>query len=279
MKITTLEHVTIEEILSVFNEAFSDYVIPFKMTIEQLNSKIKSENIQLQYSLGTYVNDKLVGFILHATEDRGDSIQLYNAGTGVIPSQRGQKITQKMYQFGIPVYKEREVSSIILEVISGNDAAIRSYENMGFRKTRDLNCYSGHINEKTKNDTLQIREIPKSCIEDLKAFADIRPSWQNSFETIKRMGEMALLVGLFDQESLIGYLALNKSNHRIIQVAIEPKERNKGSASTLFQYIRDTYSEKTSIINVDVNSKNLNECLVAIGLSKSIMQHEMLLSF
>ncbi len=40
MEIKSLEGIRIQEILNVFNESFSDYFVPFKLTEEQLTSKM-----------------------------------------------------------------------------------------------------------------------------------------------------------------------------------------------------------------------------------------------
>ena len=40
MEIKTLEGVDIKEIVKVFNGSFSDYFVPFKLTQEQLTSKM-----------------------------------------------------------------------------------------------------------------------------------------------------------------------------------------------------------------------------------------------
>ena len=62
--IHTLEKVNLHEILTVFNESFSDYFVPIKISLEQLQTKITSENIQMEISVGAFINNKLVGFIM-----------------------------------------------------------------------------------------------------------------------------------------------------------------------------------------------------------------------
>ncbi len=61
----TLENISLADITEVFNLAFSDYIVPLKLTEDQLADKIISDNIKLEYSVGAFENKKLVGFILH----------------------------------------------------------------------------------------------------------------------------------------------------------------------------------------------------------------------
>ena len=57
----TLENISLAEITGVFNLAFSDYIVPLKLTEDQLADKIISDNIKLEYSVGAFENKKLVG--------------------------------------------------------------------------------------------------------------------------------------------------------------------------------------------------------------------------
>jgi hypothetical protein len=65
MEVKSLENTEISELATVFNQSFSDYIVPLKITIEQLENKIKSDNIKLKFSVGAFENNRLIGFILH----------------------------------------------------------------------------------------------------------------------------------------------------------------------------------------------------------------------
>ena len=91
----TLENISTDKILEVFNLAFSDYIIPFCLTKEQLEDKIKSESIRLEFSVGAFENNQLIGFILHGFDVVDNMKVIYNGGTGVIPAKRGNKATAK----------------------------------------------------------------------------------------------------------------------------------------------------------------------------------------
>src|SRR6187402_1352190 len=113
MKISHLKNIPISEIVIAFNLSFSDYIVPLQLTEQQFKDKIFAEDIHLEWSFGAFVDDKLVGFILHGFRNN----MLYNAGTGVIPEYRGNKITQKLYAYTLEKAKLENITSIQLEVI------------------------------------------------------------------------------------------------------------------------------------------------------------------
>jgi len=89
MELKTLESINKISILNAFNESFSDYFIPFKLTKEQLISKMTSDKIDLSISVGAFENGKLNAFILHGFDNIKNQKVGYNGGTGVVPDKRG----------------------------------------------------------------------------------------------------------------------------------------------------------------------------------------------
>jgi hypothetical protein len=55
MKIQTLEKIDTSQILQVFNESFADYLVPMKLTEEQLEFKMRSD--KTDKSLSVMVQD------------------------------------------------------------------------------------------------------------------------------------------------------------------------------------------------------------------------------
>ena len=275
MIIKTLENVTNIEVLDVFNDSFSDYSIPFKLTIEQLNSKIESEGIDFSYSVGAFKDEKLVGFILHGIKETDDSLCAYNAGTGVIPSERGQKLTVKMYEFIIPFLKSNNVSEIVLEVLSDNNPAIRSYKKVGFKIIRKLNCFKGEITERSVNPNVTIKLIDNPVLDQLCTIGEIQPTWQNSKETIEESGSDIKVYGAYYNNKLIGYCTLNAINNRLQQIAVAKDNRRRNVGSTLLDHIRTYVSANVSIINVDARFESINLFFEKNGLSNFLQQYEM----
>ena len=84
MEIRTLAGIDNIKILTVFNESFSDYFVPFKLTEEQLESKMIADKVDLELSVGVFENQKLIAFMLQGFDIINNQKVVYNGGTGVI---------------------------------------------------------------------------------------------------------------------------------------------------------------------------------------------------
>ncbi|AZA91081.1 ribosomal-protein-alanine N-acetyltransferase [Chryseobacterium nakagawai] len=274
MEFKTLAHVNVEEILAVFNHSFSDYIVPFYLTKEMLISKIAAEKLNLNISVGAFEDGKLISFILQSEKlEEGQKI-IYNGGTGVVPESRGKGLVRKMYDFIIPVLKERQANVLLLEVIEGNTGAIRAYENLGFTVVRKLLCFKGNINSGIGNSKISIKEMSTFSWENLCSFWDIEPSWQGSVYVLNPMPNTYKALGAYSGENLVGYIIYNPAARRVLQVAVHKNYRKQGIGSRLFTAIAD--GQPIAINNVEDTSKEAEAFLdQKIGLQNWLSQFEM----
>lgn len=263
------------EILDCFNHAFSDYSIPFKLNIQQLETKLSAENIDKEISVGAFREGKLVGFVLHGNRILKGMNIAYNGGTGVVPGERGKALTKKMYGYIFPTLVSQGFEKVILEVISNNFPAIKSYESIGFVPTRNLDCFKGELVSKGVNKKIKIEENTKLDLGLLSNFGEVKPSWQNSNESILNLEEATCQLIAYSGSEQVGYCIVNSSNNRIIQIAVHKKFRNKQIGSTLLSYIEKNMSKVSSIINVDSRSKSTTSFLESNNLKKFLSQIEM----
>ncbi len=277
MEIKTLEGIDELEILDAFNESFSDYFIPFKLSEEQLLHKMKADKTDLSLSVGAFEDERLTGFILHGIDEVGNEKWGYNGGTGVIPERRGFGLTKQMYHFILPILLEKGVDKLILEVISKNTQAIKSYEKSGFITQRELLCYSGKANPLKASQDFEIKKIEDFDWALMESFWDILPTWQNSKSAINEMKVFFSSLGAFKEDQLIGYVVYNPNNQRIQQIAVDKNHRRQGIASGLFSELIKEYGDTFSIINVDKSSLEMPAFLDKLGLNISIEQLEMVL--
>lgn len=275
MTIQTLENTSVDELLEIFNLSFSDYIVPFTITRQQLEDKIKSEGIKLELSVGAFEDNKLIAFVLHAygVVDRIKTV--YNSGTGVIPAKRGNKLTLKLYEYILPVLKTKNIERLHLEVITTNKRAIKSYESVGFKTTRLLKCFKGSVNNKNDIIHFGIRTLQSHNWQKLQSFWDIKPTWQNSAFVINNLPQSTVSIGLYKNEELAGYLVYNPKLKRIHQFAVDKRFREIGIGRQLFSYIAAHYENNFSIINVDENSKETLKFMAGLGMDKFITQQEM----
>jgi ribosomal protein S18 acetylase RimI-like enzyme len=274
MEIKSLQNTEIDQLVTIFNQSFSDYIIPFKITKEQLKDKIISDNIKLEFSVGAFENNQLIGFVLYGFDCINGNKIAYNAATGVIPEKRGNKVTLKLFEHIIPKFKEQNITKIRLEVITENEIALRTYKKIGFEIIRELNCYKGHVKSEIESK-FEIVPLKNYDWELLKSFWDWDPTWQNSISAAKNISNLNISIGIFDSNSLIGYLIYNPNSNRIQQFAVNKEYRNQGAGKQLFQHITGGNEKEFSSINIAADSSNTNHFLSNLGLELYIKQYEM----
>lgn len=274
MEFRTLTNVSVDEILEVFNLSFSDYIVPFHLTKEMLTSKIAAEKLDMDISVGGFEDGKLVSFILQSEKIEDGQKIIYNGGTGVVPESRGKGLVRKMYDFIIPVLKERNADILLLEVIEGNAAAIRAYENLGFTIVRKLLCFKGNISSGKENKEITIKEMDEFPWDSLRSFWDIEPSWQGCVYVLDPMPESYTTIGAYADEKLVGYIIYNPLARKIHQIAVDKNYRKQGIGSILFNTIAD--GKPIAINNVDDISVETRRFLdQKIGLENWLSQFEM----
>ncbi|KAA2224713.1 GNAT family N-acetyltransferase [Chryseobacterium sediminis] len=277
MEFNTLANTSIDELLSVFNHSFSDYVVPFHLTKEVLISKIAAEKLDMNISVGAFEEGRLVSFILQSEKvENGEKI-IYNGGTGVIPESRGKGLVRKMYDFIIPVLKERNANTLLLEVIEGNQPAIRAYENLGFNIVRRLLCFKGNIKPGKENDGISVQELKDFEWEKLCSFWDIEPSWQGSVFVLEPMPENYVTLGAYLEEKLVGYIVYGPTSKKIYQFAVDKSFRNLGIGTMLFNAISGKNGgQAIALNNVDDSSESTSKFLSErAGLNNWLSQFEM----
>lgn len=274
MKIRSLKGIDTKDIAEVFNTSFADYFIPFKLTEEQIISKMWADKIDLRLSVGAFKNGKLVAFILHGFDTIGSEKVVYNAGTGVVPQERGQGLSQQMYRFILPILVQKGIHKVVLEVITKNVPAIKSYEKSGFKLSRKLYCYKGEVSSVKAHETVTVKVLEHYAWEQLEAFWDTQPTWQNSKNVLERITGNAVL-GAYAKNQIVGYISFNPTHHRIQQLAVQKEFRNKGIASRLVWELKEHYGKAMTVINVDEKDEAMNAFLLSIGLNNHLAQYEM----
>lgn len=275
MEIKSLKGIDHKAILTVFNESFSDYFVPLKLTEEQLTSKMMVDKTDLELSVGVFENDKLIAFMLHGLDHLNHQTIVYNGGTGVIPKKRGSGITKQMYLFNLPILEKKGVDKIILEVISKNAQAIKSYKSSGFRTIRELACYKGIFIPAKTNEAIDLKELQSYPWEEMESFWDIQPTWQNSKNAVDQLKTGNYSLGAYFQNQLVAYVIYNPKSQRIQQIAVHQDFRKKGIASSLLAGLAKKYGNTFSVINVDKKAKNITGFFDSLGFENFLDQLEM----
>ena len=273
MQFKTLADISVKDVANAFNKAFEDYAIKMHRTEEQMAQKIRAEHIDLSMSVGAFEGDQLVGFILFGLDIVNGERTMWDGGTGVHPDYRGQRLTQKMFEYILPRIKKANVKRILLEVLESNHSAYRIYENLGFKKTRMLHAYDGTIT-KLQQPKYDVTILNSFDIDALLNFSDWQPAWQQMNNRVLGWGDDITTIGVKDDDEIIAYTHYNPTTKRVFQFGVHKAYRRKGLGTALLSYICNHISP-ISIVNVDEHSTDAIAFLKTLGIAHFLDQYEM----
>lgn len=275
MTVKTLADIDIPQIAAAINQSFSDYIVPFQLNAEQLQYKIIQEDVNLDLSVGVFDGDALVGLMLHGLRKNNDNLVAYNAATGVIPTYRGKGLVGKMYDFLVPKIQELQVQKMVLEVIEGNEPAIKAYEKMGYSISRKLVCFSGTANVDDAPKEISVKEAVEFQWNKWLSFWDIQPSWQNAVQSLENSKAICKVLEAFLDGEPVGYLIYNANSKKVNQFAVSPSYRQKGIATALFSHLQQILDSEMYVYNIDGASAACISFLKTLGLKEKVNQFEM----
>jgi ribosomal protein S18 acetylase RimI-like enzyme len=162
-----------------------------------------------------------------------------------------------------------------LEVITGNQPAIKTYQDIGFQITRELDCYKGAVYTGEIANDYQIQALENYDWELMQSYWDWSPSWQNSMTAMKNLAHSNASFGIYADQHLLGYLIYNPLSKRVQQFAVHKSHRGKGVGRHLFHHIAQKFGKDISIINVEHGAAETGRFLKSIGLEIYVKQYEM----
>jgi ribosomal protein S18 acetylase RimI-like enzyme len=281
VSIKQLSDISFEVIYEAFVNAFSDYVEPFNLTFQQLKYMIERRGCNLSLSFGAFNGDELVGFTLNGIGDWNGDLTAYDTGTGIIKEFRKKGIATRMFNESLPVLREHNISQYLLEVIRTNTSAFDLYEKAGFKVSREFDYYCStkdklQIKANMLKKEFSIKEIVNPNWDLLKTFWDFAPSWQNSIDSINRKSDYFNLMGIFENDTIVGYGIIEKTTGDIPQLGIANKYRKKGLATALVRHLIDfSEGDEIKIINTDATYGPFKKFAESINLQPGFGQYEM----
>ena len=194
-----LGNISFEELHNTFVDAFSDYAVDVSyMTPDVMQKRAIKNGYDTESSVGVFNENKLVGFTLVGLDQHYETSSAFDIMTGLVKDFRGKGLASEMFEFIKPVLKEKKVEQFYLEVLQENKAAIRAYQKTGFKILRSLDCFTLDISKFEVTTPLRIpllfKEMDKSKVEYFDTFSDWIPSWENSFNAIKRIPDEVLVL-------------------------------------------------------------------------------------
>lgn len=248
-----------------------------------LYNRAVKNGVDFGLSVGTFDGDKMVAVTIIGLDEWKGAPAAFDIGTGVVPGHRGKGVAGKMFDFAAGRLRERGVCRFVLEVIQENKPAIKAYEAAGFRATREFDCFQWRLDEGAAvafgpASTLEIRTVSRDRLSEFETHLDWRPSWENSFASIRRIPDEVLAYAAFDGEACSGLLVYYPPINWITTLVVKRGRRRSGVATALldhFAALRPGGDAPVRVVNVDHKDTAMLSLLEKTGFEPLVRQFEM----
>ena len=265
MKIKNLASIPVEEVIDCFLAAFKNYFVTLPTDVNYWKSRFFTARVDWELSFGMYDGQKLVGFIINCIDLHHNKLTGYNTGTGVLPQYRGNAIVDQLYAHALPQFNAKGIEKCLLEVICENKKAIKVYERIGFKITKELNSFRGDLPQDASEKELQ--KCHFSEVLNSRLYNAAHYSWDNAAEAV--MMSQHLKTYCFRRENAIeAYFVIDKLGN-IIQL-----ESQKGDFEELLLAAGNIFGT-VQLKNVDKSRTDLIKILQKWHFSNPVNQYEM----
>ncbi|WP_413509402.1 GNAT family N-acetyltransferase [Carnobacterium maltaromaticum] len=248
----------------VWNNGFSDYLVPINMTEVQLDNRLSSLSISEELSKVFFIDNQPAGIYLHAEGTFSDQKIAWLGGMAVDSAFRNQQVSVKMLREFERVAVERGTSILYLEAIDGNERAISIYKKFGFAPVKKVLFLESSTNFTSETD-YQLKKVVSLKSIGVNQSSDIL--WQN--KAIHGYDS----IGIYDQTKLIGYTIVSLQGNQLVIHQLEldsPKLQIKAALASL----QKLYTPTKWIGSNLVADSPITKLLVQNGFSEKLSQHQ-----
>lgn len=254
-------------------DGFSDYIVNFDISYENAIHRFFGIDRNIRESSFIAMDEGVgVGVILSGIE-KYDGVKSMRCGALCIsPQYRGEGVAQELLKLHKEEAKEQNCSQMMLEVIVGNDRAIKFYNNNGYSKKYNWYIYS--IENLNFLCGVEDGNIAPITLEDAKnyreKYIDYHISWSNEMFCIEKRNPSCF--GAFKDGDIIGIICMEGGSMLFLHVL--PEYRGQGIGRSL---IKKALSEGVDKIAMSLSeNKELEAFLSKNGFEKGkISQYEM----
>jgi ribosomal protein S18 acetylase RimI-like enzyme len=191
LRLVTASSLHPDELVRVFNLAFSDYLVPMQMDHAAMAEHIANNDIDLE-CCRVALDVEPVGFTLVAR--RGS--EAWIGGMGTSPAYRRIGLGARTLTAAIDAAAAAGADTVWLEVLDGNAPAVALYEQLGFERVRDLEIWS--LGPDPGREPVEHRALDVDAAHAwIAGHRSGREPWQRADASIVRMRERGTpLVGV-----------------------------------------------------------------------------------
>lgn len=192
----------LDELTQAYNQTRTDYLIPMPMNPGRLQEYINLYDVDLNHSRVAVIDDKIVGLgMLGIRSGTGWITRL-----GVLPDGRRKGVGSSILSTLLGEAAAGNLSTVWLEVISGNNPAHQLFRKYNFRETRELIVArrppSTARRMSAVKDARKVRYLQHDEVLELHCRRQHRLNWLNSVDTMRNVRR--LINPLNDEEAEFG---------------------------------------------------------------------------
>lgn len=280
MEIKNLAGISSDALFAAFSDAFADYEITLAQ--QEFQKMLIRRGFDAALSFGAFDNGRLVSFTCNGIGNFSGLATAYDTGTGTLKEYRGQGLASQVFKESIPFLREAGIRQYLLEVLQHNDPAVSVYRKMGFTVSREFSYFVATsetllLKEKQLPEGYSLKPVSLEDVSDSQAMWDFSPSWQNSFEAIKREPEDFRFIGVQYRNRMVGYGIVEPASGDITQLAVHPDHRGRGLGTAILREIA-LLNRYTGIkaINTETSCRAMEAFFISNGLPIKGKQFEMI---
>lgn len=214
----TLKYTLVTKIVETMTTSFADYFVKVPDDVSFWENRWKTNRVQYDLSIGTFDGDNLVAFMVIGVDKRNGKRVAFNAGTGVIPQYRGQRLVKQMYDFAMPIFEKSGINELALEVITKNIKAIKAYQSVGFKVDKLYQCFQSNDIDLDTFVEYSFTEVTQPNWEKYEAFTKEQYCWEFLKVGININIDTYRCFELYDySNNLIAYYIINPAKNTIMR--------------------------------------------------------------
>lgn len=278
MHFQATDQIPFEQLHASMLDAYSDYVVPMNLSLEQFTSMTRERCYNPERSLAALDGDRIAAFWLIGENERIEALTLYAISVGTTQDYRRRGLSSALFDAIRQGTDTANFKQMVLEVITRNARAYAAYQKMGFKLRRRVQLSRGKFHGfEPPTGNMQVREV---SLEEARSISDElgdwKPTWQNSLGSMEQDPKEALCLAVDKGPTTVGLGCFIRSSGQIKQLAAQKGVSRREVATLLLATAgRGRDDNIRHYVNIDESDNEILGLLAEQGWEHYIDQFEM----
>lgn len=234
MEFVSADHFSLEQLAEAYNHTRVDYIVPMPMNVARLREYVRFYDVDLGASCVAVSGSTIFGLGMLGVRTR----RAWITRVGVLPHGRRKGTGRAIINWLLSSAAERDLETVWLEIIKGNEPAYELFHTGGFKEERELvvarrppdHTYEHPDRDWSRLDNARVSPLGGSEALALLAKRPGRPNWLNETESMQSADD---LCGLFiEVDEGKGWVSYQFDELRITHIVFEVTEGDRSSVAT-----------------------------------------------